>query len=222
MAMEYEKAEAAGGSKSACGEYLIASIAAFNTDGTYLEALREERTSCEEESRRVQAAAEVQAKELRNHISQREWGSTPADPCYRKSKNTKSTTAVPAMEHAVKVLKVDAVADSNVEANLIRVNKESLAVFEMMYRTDCLAGGTIRWQEFVQAMKGAGFAAQEASGSAVTFRDRDDRRICFHRPHPEPVLDHIMLYGMAKRMAKWFGFSAERFVLREKSCEGSV
>ena len=100
----------------------------------------------------------------------------------------------------------------------LRLKNESLAIFQRMYRADPenIAGSTIRWQLFVQAMKDAGFRAEEAAGSAVSFRDTSGKSICFHRPHPDPVLTPIMLYATARRLTKWFGFSTESFVLREK------
>ncbi|KAF2211743.1 hypothetical protein CERZMDRAFT_98176 [Cercospora zeae-maydis SCOH1-5] len=72
-----------------------------------------------------------------------------------------------------------------------------------------------RGQAFVQAMKNAGFTAEESAGSSVSFRSSHGGSICFHRPHPDPVLHPIMLYAMAKRLTKWFGFTLETFVLKE-------
>lgn len=33
----------------------------------------------------------------------------------------------------------------------------------------------------------------------------------FHKPHPSPILDKVMLSCMGKRMTRWFGWSAETF-----------
>lgn len=40
--------------------------------------------------------------------------------------------------------------------------------------------------------------------------------VVFHRPHPEPILDPIMLHGIGSRMNKHFGWVRETFVLAKK------
>lgn len=60
----------------------------------------------------------------------------------------------------------------------------------------------------------ANFNAEQGSGSAVRFSS-DLGSISFHRPHPEPVIDRIMLHSMGKRMRKWFGLSRYVFEVRE-------
>lgn len=220
IAREYEKAERDGGQKSACGKHFNSSATTFATDASHLAALQNERILCEQESRRNEMSAEAAARQLQQQILQTEWGSTPSDPLYHREKKSKIAATQP-LEHVMDGLNIGNDQGVVVEAELIPVKKESLAVFRKMYRadSDCLAGGSIRWQVFVQAMKDADFSATESSGSAATFTDRFGQRISFHRPHPDPVLDHIMLYGMAKRLTKWFGFNSERFVLREKGID---
>ena len=77
----------------------------------------------------------------------------------------------------------------------------------------------VDWDAFVTAMADAGFAARQSSGSAVIFEPEDVKRgwfakIVFHRPHPVAKIDSIMLRSMGKRMEKWFGWSAETFVVQ--------
>lgn len=218
VAKEYEKAERAGGKHSAAGSQFIASITAFKTDGSYLASLEQERLMCEEESRRAEAIADQHFKELQGYTSQSEWGSTPVDSLPYRSRKSKPAPEV--MKQVPKPVATVSRADLAVKQESIPVTKASLDVFRQMYRADseCLAGVSFRWSSFVQAMNDASFTAQEASGSAVTFK-KSGGSISFHRPHPDPVLDHIMLYGMAKRLTKWFGFNSELFVLREKSVE---
>lgn len=218
---EYEAAEEAGGEPSACGKHLAASITAFDRDATHQANLRAERLLCRDRSLRIKAAAEDAARKLQEHVSQSEWGLTPTDPLSHKPSKVKSTSAAPNLGCHLEDLSIGATAEPVVE-HVIAVAKESLAVFHKMYRanSDCLTGGSLRWQAFVRAMKDAGFSAEKASGSAASFKDGSGRSISFHRPHPNPVLDQIMLYGMAKRLTKWFGFDAERFVLRQKGASG--
>lgn len=64
----------------------------------------------------------------------------------------------------------------------------------------------------------AGFAATHSGGSAVHFNPVDDEggSIVFHKPHPDPNVEPIMLQTMGKRMRKWFGWDRDSFVEREK------
>lgn len=72
------------------------------------------------------------------------------------------------------------------------------------------------WTHFLQAMVDAGFAVTHRSGSAVSFK-KADGVIVFHRPHPEPNIDPVMLASMGKRLRKWFGWDAQSFVARSRS-----
>ncbi|KXS98022.1 hypothetical protein AC578_8795 [Pseudocercospora eumusae] len=40
--------------------------------------------------------------------------------------------------------------------------------------------------------------------------------VVFHKPHPDPELDPIILHAMGKRLHKWFGRDRDSFVEREK------
>jgi hypothetical protein len=61
-------------------------------------------------------------------------------------------------------------------------------------------------------MAEAGFAERNGGGSIVTFEDTTGGgKIRFHRPHPEPTIDPIMLQSMGKRPNWWFGSDRETF-----------
>lgn len=76
------------------------------------------------------------------------------------------------------------------------------------------------WNTFVDSMIEAGFAAQNRGGSMVGFEHSGGKgAIVFHRPHPEPILDPIMLHGVGSRMNKHFGWVRETFVLAKKGGE---
>ncbi|CZT14755.1 uncharacterized protein RCC_00715 [Ramularia collo-cygni] len=74
IAEAHEKAEKAGGQHSLAGQRLISAITSSNTDANYLAALDQERSLCAEESRRMNAIAEVNAMKLLNYAPQSEWG----------------------------------------------------------------------------------------------------------------------------------------------------
>jgi hypothetical protein len=41
-------------------------------------------------------------------------------------------------------------------------------------------------------------------------------KIVFHKPHPTPYLDPVMMITMGKGMKKWFGWGEETFMLDRK------
>lgn len=101
----------------------------------------------------------------------------------------------------------------------------------------------IEWDLFVHAMIDLGSSARNGGGSAVVFENNGNLsaavkvaaaastvegrggggggpagaaaggKIIFHKPHPIPKTDSIMLHSMGRRMAKWFGWHRELFVL---------
>jgi hypothetical protein len=102
---------------------------------------------------------------------------------------------------------------------IIEVTKQSLAVFQLMYPNKEDVVKDILWDRFVHAMVDAGFIARNNSGSAVAFirSSGEGGKIVFHKPHPVDKIDPVLLRIMAKRMAKWFGWRREIFVLRNES-----
>lgn len=72
-----------------------------------------------------------------------------------------------------------------------------------------------KWQHFVDVMMDAGFNVSQGSGSAVSFEHSAGKgRIVFHRPHPQPIIEPVMLRFMGRRMNRWFGWHRETFVER--------
>ncbi|KAL2826764.1 hypothetical protein BJY01DRAFT_143263 [Aspergillus pseudoustus] len=101
----------------------------------------------------------------------------------------------------------------------IQVSKQSLEVLLLMFpgkhNGDSVGGRHVQWDEFVHAMVDAGFTARNSGGSAVAFTSSTSEnpshrsgggRIVFHKPHPVPKIDPILLRVMGKRMARWFGW----------------
>lgn len=99
----------------------------------------------------------------------------------------------------------------------ISVKQESLSVFNKMFTS----GGTssIRWIQLVQALTDAGMTATQVPGSGVKFSNGRES-IVLHKPHPEPVVDGVMLRcQIGRRLQKWFSWDKETFVLRVKNVE---
>lgn len=73
-----------------------------------------------------------------------------------------------------------------------------------------------KWQHFLDVMIDSGCVISQGSGSAVSLEHPSGMgRIVFHQPHPQAVIDPIMLRSMGKRLAKWFGWSRDTFVARK-------
>ncbi|EME45926.1 hypothetical protein DOTSEDRAFT_22049 [Dothistroma septosporum NZE10] len=102
----------------------------------------------------------------------------------------------------------------------VEVSKDSMRLLTRMYASmdDTKANkGSVKWDDLVAALIDSGFQVTPNGGSAVTFKDTGGRgSIVFHRPHPDPPLDPIMLRSIGKRLAKWFGWEKESFVERGK------
>ncbi|KAM3425376.1 hypothetical protein BST61_g7322 [Cercospora zeina] len=229
--MEYEKAQKAGRG-SPCGTYFMTTVTEFANDPSHLAQLDAERELCELESHRLSLIAEDKARALTGYVAQTQWAADAGQKLTSRKETkakTKSSQSGQDLANGLDLLHLEETSapsltdytnsgnTTKAPSTLIRVKHESLVVFQKMYRadTESTQGGTIRWQVFVQAMKDAGFSAEEAAGSAVSFRSSLGGSVCFHRPHPEPVLHPIMLYAMAQRLTKWFGSTSDTFVLRE-------
>ncbi|KAK4638644.1 hypothetical protein CLAFUW4_00127 [Fulvia fulva] len=104
----------------------------------------------------------------------------------------------------------------------IAVNAESMRIFARMFpvSVEDVFKGLVKWQQVVTAMADAGFSATHTGGSAVHFDPTVDLAaagsIVFHKPHPDPNVDPIMLQTMGKRMRKWFGWDGDSFVERAR------
>ncbi|KAF1919968.1 hypothetical protein BDU57DRAFT_442892 [Ampelomyces quisqualis] len=100
----------------------------------------------------------------------------------------------------------------------IHVSKRSYATFRYIFPvTPEERQKSIDWNTFVDSMTDAGFAASNGGGSIVTFENTiGGGKIIFHRPHPEPTVDPIMLQSMGNRLNRWFGWTRETFALVKK------
>lgn len=115
---------------------------------------------------------------------------------------------------------VQAETTAVVKVATIKVAKQWLDVFHLMFPDKDGAAKDVTWDRFVHAMADAGFTARNNGGSHVSFKQRDgEGRIVFHRPHPVPKIDPVMLRVMAQRMARRFGWRRELFVLRDDTTQ---
>ena len=61
----------------------------------------------------------------------------------------------------------------------------------------------VTWDTFVLNMGEACFTARESGGSIVTFEDvNGERKINFPKPHPEPVIDPVVLRTIGRCLNK--------------------
>lgn len=99
-------------------------------------------------------------------------------------------------------------------------SKKAFRLFSSMYR-DPGSDQDLRnvpWEEFRSSMVEIGFDCNQRGGSSVAFTAGDHlgwakgRKICFHKPHPEPHISPAVLQVWSKRLTKHFGFEKDTFV----------
>jgi hypothetical protein len=203
---------------------IILNVMSFDTSPQYLAMLAEER----ELHQRGPTTAAPKDVESQTDVLQSTWGSQNADTESVRRKRTKANLARTRVEELAELdlptscsQQDDPMLQSPVSQELkglkIPVKQESLSVFNKMFSS---GGSTsIRWIQLVQALTDAGMTATQVPGSGVKFaNDRDS--IVFHKPHPEPVVDGVMLRcQIGRRLQKWFSWDKDTFVLRVKDAE---
>jgi hypothetical protein len=97
------------------------------------------------------------------------------------------------------------------------IKHDSLGVISKMFPTGVEGSSSVRWTQLVQALTDAGLTATQGAGSAVSFAGQRGS-VTIHQPHDRDGInvDAIMLRGLGRRFNKWFGWTSETFVLREK------
>lgn len=156
---------------------------------------------------------------------QKEWGSSsatqsaePAPKAKIKTKVGKEAEPMKEIEEKIAGVTVDFVEESYF---VVPVKRRAFDMITLMFPSTAQeAAKSVEWDNFVYAMSDIGFAARNGGGSAVLFANegwvkegQSGGKIVFHKPHPIAKIDPIMLHSMGKRMAKWFGWSRERFAL---------
>lgn len=99
----------------------------------------------------------------------------------------------------------------------ITVKQDTMSIMSKMFPTGVEGTKGVRWTQLVQALTEAGLTVTQGAGSAVNFAN-EHGAITIHQPHDRdgPNVDAIMLRGLGRRFNKWFGWTSETFVLREK------
>lgn len=158
-------------------------------------------------------------------LIQKEWGSSETThapgPISKPKVKTRPVEQLGALEEAedrIADLKVDALEESS---PIILVPQRAFHVLTRMFPVTAEeANKSVQWDNFVHAMSDMGFSARNGGGSAIVFKNEVSAsdghaggKIVFHKPHPVATIDPVMLHSMGKRMAKWFGWHRERFVL---------
>jgi hypothetical protein len=154
---------------------------------------------------------------------QNQWGSNIEQPSASLSKQKSKTRPAGQAELLEVENSIASVAlDSSQESALtITVTKRAFDMITLMFPSTAEeAAKSLEWDTFVHAMSDMGFTGRNGGGSAVVFENsslvesgNDSGRIVFHKPHPVSKIDSIKLHSWGKRMAKWFDWRRELFVL---------
>ncbi|KAF7305999.1 hypothetical protein HMN09_00754400 [Mycena chlorophos] len=98
-----------------------------------------------------------------------------------------------------------------------RLSKKATSSMHQLLRTseDETKGlSSMKWETFLKLMREMGFTYDPSTaGSSVRFDPPDpkDVSITFHRPHPDPTIQPIMLREFAKKLRKSYGWSEADF-----------
>lgn len=166
---------------------------------------------------------------------QKEWGSNrgiqPDAPLSKTKSKTRPAEKGEDTEEIERPL-AGMMIDSGQEdgTTKVHVKKRAYDMLTLMFSATAEESAKgIEWDLFVHAMIDMGFSARNGGGSAVVFENGNlsaaaegreggaaaaaGGKIIFHKPHPISKIDSIMLHSMGRRMAKWFGWHRELFVL---------
>lgn len=194
----------------------VLKLITFDSEREHLVELLREHELCEAVSAADTPTSSIDSSAV-SHAPQTTWGSSSDEQAIVRRKRTKPKAlrqaSVVSQEQSALPTSADDVRSA--DDSPIPVKPDSLSVFSKMYPSDGIASGSVRWQQFAQAMVDVGCKATESAGSAVLFATSHGS-ISVHRKHPDPTVDPIMLQAIGKRATKWWGWTANRFVLRAK------
>ncbi|QDS69564.1 hypothetical protein FKW77_007963 [Venturia effusa] len=202
-------------------DYQYALMSAGNEYG-YLEERQLEESAVH---RAMEQAAELRAQldlEITTTPSQTVWGSDNSDHNvpHKRIRTAAKLAKLTSSDEDYNPQPVEGSASAfqplpQDEIISIQVDKSNYTLFTDMFPSPGEATKrSFKWNHFVSAMIDAGFIAEQGSGSAVRFSGNLGS-ISFHKPHPVPIIDPVMLHSMGKRMRKWFGWSRDVFEVRE-------
>ncbi|EME50345.1 hypothetical protein DOTSEDRAFT_31417 [Dothistroma septosporum NZE10] len=151
--------------------------------------------------------AEIRAKKQNmpaiHAVSQSVWGdgvSDKFDPAPEKTKPKTGPDGSTVNANTTAVDLADLQLEDEASAPRIAVNGESMRIVARMFPISAgdVSKVLVKWHTL-------------RSG-----RDTTVGSIAFHKPHPDPNVDPIMLQTMRKRMRKWFGWDRKSFMETEK------
>lgn len=195
----------------------------------HLAKVDEERKRCEVEIQRLQDKVALK-ENIRSDallVPQSTWGTTSTSEAPLHKKRTKAKLARTLLEDKVDsttpTLEIE--ATRQIEASpeqprkqQIPVKQDSLSVFNKMFNPD-RGNAAIRWTQLTQALTDAGLVMTPQPSSAYRF-SRGKTAVIFDKPHPQPLVSPILLrHHAGRRLAKWFGWDNETFILRTKKVE---
>jgi len=98
----------------------------------------------------------------------------------------------------------------------IAIKQDTLSVMSKIFSASD-GSSSVRWNVLVQALADAGLAVTPGAGSAMSFAN-EHGTISIHKPHDRdgPVVNAVRLRGIGRRLGKWFGWTSETFVMRDK------
>lgn len=199
----------------------------FDLSSEHLARLEAERQQIESDEQ--QAKATRAQRKSRPAFIQQDWDNRTEEDGITRRKRTKAKAARDITE--MKPEPDDPTRDQQATADVstvleptqvptILVNKETYNVFAKIFPTGAsVSESSVRWLAFQKAMEDAGMTVAHNGGSKVTFTCQEGR-ICFHKPHPDPTVDAVMLRSFGQRLSKWFGWTNDTFVMREKNGDG--
>lgn len=204
----------------------ILSHISFDISPEHLARVEAERRQIEDEDRISKTLSKRQEQDV--VYSQQSWDlGTDSDGAVRKKLTEKVRTL-----HVDATVKVgldeltlsDKSSTEDSDADLvaaplrIAVKRDSLSVISKLFPTGADGSDGVRWTQLVQALTDAGMAVTQGVGSSVSFAN-ERGSISLHKPHPDPIVDAIRLRAFGRRLRKWFGWTHNTFVLREKGDE---
>lgn len=166
-------------------------------------------------------------------------GIQPAEPLSKtksKTRPAKKEQSTEELHRPLADMMIDSQGQQEERTTKVRVKSRAYDMLTLMFPATAEESAKgIEWDLFVDAMIDMGFSARNGGGSAVVFENNGNLsaaasaiegrgggggaagtaagtaggKIIFHKPHPIPKIDSIMLHSMGRRMAKWFGWHRE-------------
>ncbi|KAH8764833.1 hypothetical protein F5883DRAFT_421407 [Diaporthe sp. PMI_573] len=144
--------------------------------------------------------------------------SSPPEKPKVKTRGTAAPQATATSEKAQKTEQED-----QGPVHVIQVDRRALKVFGALFHTPCAESlpGEVPWNEFLHAMRSAGFWMEKLYGSVWQFTPRRDddsdasmSSILFHEPHPHTKIPFLHARRHGRRLGRAYGWSGQTFVLK--------